>query len=163
MSAFLLLNQCDSVATKVCGVAVPVVQETHEAGTNWANVEITKSIMCSIVLIAAIVTVGFLLWKLIDHLFEMWQKARKRKWDEADKKLQAKNSLYERLLDFMKTQTEIPNSDKEKKVKGFFDQECVAYKETICGLLDISLESSQSELLKKVLGDQDTSTGQPSK
>ncbi len=94
----LLTCQCDSVVTKVCGNIVPMVQETYEAGTNWANVEITKTICCSVVLIVAICVLGFLLWKLIDHHDQKNVDVRKRGWEEEDKDRKQKSDLLDKKL-----------------------------------------------------------------
>ena len=94
----LLTCQCDSVVTKVCGNIVPMVQETYEAGTNWANVEITKTICCSVVLIVAICVLGFLLWKLIDHHAQKNVDVRKRGWEEEDKDRKQKSDLLDKKL-----------------------------------------------------------------
>ena len=94
----LLPCQCDSVVTKVCGNIVPMVQETYEAGTNWANVEITKTICCSVVLIVAICVLGFLLWKLIDHHAQKNVDVRKRGWEEEDKDRKQKSDLLDKKL-----------------------------------------------------------------
>lgn len=94
----LLTCQCDSVVTKVCGNIVPMVQETYEAGTNWANVEITKTICCSLVLIVAICVLGFLLWKLIDYHAQKNVDVRKRGWEEEDKDRKQKSDLLDKKL-----------------------------------------------------------------
>lgn len=94
----LLTCQCDSVVTKVCGNIVPMVQETNEAGTNWANVEITKTICCSVVLIVAICVLGFLLWKLIDHHAQKNVDVRKRGWEEEDKDRKQMSDLLDKKL-----------------------------------------------------------------
>lgn len=94
----LLTCQCDSVVTKVCGNIVPMVQETYEARTNWANVEITKTICCSVVLIVAICVLGFLLWKLIDHHAQKNVDVRKRGWEEEDKDRKQKSDLLDKKL-----------------------------------------------------------------
>lgn len=94
----LLTCQCDSVVTKVCGNIIPVVQETYKAGTNWANVEITKTICCSLVLIVAICVGGFLIWTQINHHARKNADGRKRGWEEEDKKMKQKSDLIEKKL-----------------------------------------------------------------
>lgn len=81
----LLTCQCDSVIIKVCGKIIPVVQETHEAGMNWVNVEITKTICCSLVLIVTICTLGLLAWIQINHHARRNADVRKRRWEEEDR------------------------------------------------------------------------------
>ena len=80
----LLACQSDSIVTKVCGSVIPVIQETYEAGTNWANVEIANTICCSLVLIVAICVVGFLAWRLIDHHAKKNADVRKREWEKEE-------------------------------------------------------------------------------
>lgn len=94
----LLTCQCDSVVTKVCGNILPVVQETYEAGTNWANVEITKTICCSLVLIVAICVLGFLAWIQINHHAKKNADVRKRRWEEEDKNRKQQSDLIEKKL-----------------------------------------------------------------
>lgn len=102
----LLACQCDSVVTKVCGNIIPVVQETYEAGTNWANIEITKTICCSLVLIVTICVLGFLAWKLIDHYAKKNVDVRKRDWEVEDKNRKQKSDLIEKKLSKLDKDTE---------------------------------------------------------
>ena len=80
----LLACQSDSIVTKVCGNLIPVIQETYEAGTNWANVEIANTICCSLVLIVALCVLGFLAWRLIDHHAKKNADVRKREWEKEE-------------------------------------------------------------------------------
>lgn len=94
----LLMCQYDSTVTKVCGSIVPLVQETYPAETNWANVEITKTICCSLVLIVAICVLGFLIWKQIDHHAQKNVDVRKRRWEEEDMNRKQKSDLIDKRL-----------------------------------------------------------------
>lgn len=94
----LLMCQCDSAVTKVCGNIAPVVKEAYEAGTNWANVEIAKIICCSLVLIVAICVLGFLAWKQIDHHARKNVDVRKREWEKEDIDRKQKSDLVEKKL-----------------------------------------------------------------
>lgn len=102
MSAILLSSQCDSIVTKTCDALIPVVQKTYEAGTNCCDVNIAEAIGKSLVLIFAICVIGFLIWKLIDHIangVEMLFKKDKEK-EESERKQKAE--LLNKYLDFMK-------------------------------------------------------------
>lgn len=104
MSAILLSSQCDSIVTKTCDALIPVVQKTFEAGTNCCDVNIAEAIGKSLVLIFAICVIGFLIWKLIDHIangVEMLFKKDKEK-EESERKQKA--DLLDKYLDFLKEQ-----------------------------------------------------------
>lgn len=94
----LLMCQCDSAVTKVCGNIAPVVKEAYETGANWANVEIAKIICCSLVLIVAICVLGFLAWKQIDHYARKNVDVRKREWEKEDINRKQKSDLIEKKL-----------------------------------------------------------------
>ena len=57
-------------------------------GTNCCDVEITKSIMTGIVLIAAICAAAYIVVKFIDACFKACQERKKKEWEEkeADRK-----------------------------------------------------------------------------
>ena len=118
----LLMSQCDSIVTKVCGNMIPVVQETYEAGTNWANVEIAKTICCSLVLIVAICVLGFLAWRLIDHHAKKNVDERKRKWEEDDKDRRQRSDLWDKKLQILyETCYNISKDEPKKVVKEYND------------------------------------------
>lgn len=121
----LLACQCDSVVTKVCGNLIPVVQETNEAGTNWANVEITKTICCSLVQIVVICVLGFLAWKLIDHHARKNVDGRKRRWDEEDKtrKQEADRENRTNMLEDEKRKRTNMLEDEERKRMNMLEDE----------------------------------------
>ena len=102
----LLTCHCDTVVRKVFGNIILVAQETNEAGTNWANVEITKTICYSLVLIVAVCVLGVLAWKLIDHHAKKNIDVRKRGWEEEDKDRKQKSDLIEKKLSKLDKDTE---------------------------------------------------------
>ena len=86
----LIICQCDTYVAKVCGSVIPIAHETKNTGMNWANVEIAKTICCSLIIIVAICVVGFLIWRLIELLAKRNADIRKRLWDVDDKERKQK-------------------------------------------------------------------------
>lgn len=115
----LLMCQSDSIVTKVCGSVIPVIQETYEAGTNWANVEIANTICCSLVLIVAICVLGFLAWRLIDHHAKKNADVRKREWEkeECTRKQEADRENRLNMLEDEKRKRTNMLEDEERKIK----------------------------------------------
>ena len=115
----LLMCQSDSIVTKVCGSVIPVIQETYEAGTNWANVEIANTICCSLVLIVAICVLGFLAWRLIDHHAKKNADVRKREWEkeECTRKQEADRENRLNMLEDEKRKRTNMLEDEERKRK----------------------------------------------
>lgn len=111
MSAILLLCQCDSVATKLVNAAIPVVQQTYEAGTQCEDVEIAKIICCSIVSVVAICTIGYLVWSFMNLYAKKKADERKHKWEveECDRKQEAEKQEKEprRKADLLKELKEV--------------------------------------------------------
>ena len=118
----LLACQSDSIVTKVCGNLIPVIQETYEAGTNWANVEIAKTICCSFVLIVAICVLGFLSWKLLDYHAKKNADVRKREWEEKDKNRKQSSDLLDKKLQILcETCYDLSKDEPKKVVKKYND------------------------------------------
>lgn len=74
----LLLDCCQGAAqvVKCCSNAV--------AATCDKDVEIVNIICGAVVCVVAIVVVGFLLWKLADHIAHYFEEKRKRTWEVQD-------------------------------------------------------------------------------
>ena len=142
----LLACQSDSIVTKVCGNLIPVIQETYEAGTNWANVEIAKTICCSLVLIVAICVLGFLSWKLLDYHAKKNADVRKREWEEKECKRKHEADRENRsnmLVDEERKRTNMLE-DEERKIKSY-----ILYKKLQI-LCDTCYELSKDEPKKVV-------------
>lgn len=123
--SILLMCKCDSVVTKVCGSIIPMFQETYDAGANWANVEITKIICCSLVIIVAICVLGFLAWRLIDHHAKKNVDKRKRKWEKEDKDRKQRSDLWDKKLQILCEICHNVNKDEPKKVVKKYDDGAV--------------------------------------
>ncbi len=122
----LLMCQSDSIVTKVCGSVIPVIQETYEAGTNWANVEIANTICCSLVLIVAICVLGFLAWRLIDHHAKKNADVRKSEWEkeECTRKQEAdRENRLNMLEDEKRKRTNMLEDEKRKRTNMLEDEE----------------------------------------
>lgn len=102
MNTIFLLCQCDSLVTTVCGNSIPVViTKTYEAGTNGQDVEIAKAICHAVVAIAALLVVGFLVWKIIEYIATRCAERimMKKEKEEAQRKQQA--DLLEKKLQIL--------------------------------------------------------------
>lgn len=101
MSTILLVCHGDSIATKMLGTAIPVIQETYEAGTNCSDVKIAEVISFSFVAILAICVMGFLVWKqLVFHANKKEREFNKTKEEEeSDRKQKADETNRDRQLE----------------------------------------------------------------
>ena len=158
MNAILL--QCCAGAAKIvkCGCDI-------EAATNGGDVEIVKSICCAIVSITAIVVLGSLLWRFMDHIANKNNAKRKRCWDVEDKIHKQKSDLIGKLLDFKKERAYPYDKDKDGKPqkRGYDDQVSEGYETIIGYLLSIAGDSTKPinlESFKQNLGIKTKDDGQ---
>jgi hypothetical protein len=85
----LLLDACAGCAQAVkCGCVLA-------NATNRQDVEIVKTICCSIVTLAAIIVGGFLIWKLMDHIANGISGCYKRKYtlEDIERKMKAHQEM----------------------------------------------------------------------
>lgn len=101
MTTSLLLCQCDSIVTKAVTAAIPVMQQTYEAGTNCKDVAIVKAVCCSLVIIVAICVVGFLLWNLIDNRAKKNEREFTKTNEKEESKRQTEADLLTKKLDIL--------------------------------------------------------------
>ena len=99
MDSLLLSIPCDSIVAKVCK---EVVCQMKDTGSDWADVEITSIICCSLVKIVAIVVAGFLLWKLLNYVAEAIAAYYNRACNLNDRERKQQAELTNKLLDFQK-------------------------------------------------------------
>jgi hypothetical protein len=80
----------DSIAVKAGKVIELIQPMATKAGTNCQDVQIAKHICDSIVELAAIAVIGFLLWKLMNYIAKGISEVRKRDWAVNDREEKAK-------------------------------------------------------------------------
>ena len=99
MSTILLVCHGDSIASTMLGTAIPVIQETYEAGTNSSDVKIAEVICFSLVAIVAICVVGFLVWKQLEfHARKKEREFYKTKEEEESVRKQKADLLNKKLV-----------------------------------------------------------------
>ena len=89
MSTFILeandtIVMSDSVVMKFTESANACLSCAKESTTNWADLEITKWIMCGIATIVAICVLGYIIVKLIDVCSKACQERKKKEWEEKE-------------------------------------------------------------------------------
>lgn len=109
--------QCDSVVTKVCGSLVPVVKETHEAGTNCHDVWIVGIICTSIVIVAFIGAFVVLSWKSKEIKEKENERGsiKQKDKDEYDRKKEANEQNRQWMLEDEKRKRQYSIEDEERK------------------------------------------------
>lgn len=163
MNTTLLLCQCDSLVSKISGAAIPVIQISSEAETNCQDVKIAQTICGSIVLIVAICVVGFLVWRLLDYFANMIAGYYRRGCECKDMDIKKRNAILEKLLDFLKSQTDVKEEDgKIVGVKAFKSDECTAYLNALCELIDSWPDKIIEDKLKTALKITENASSSPS-
>lgn len=109
----IILN--DSVIGKIEKASNITLSHVNEISTNWADVEIVKFISLSIVLIVAILVIGFLLFKYYEA--EKASEATKQKYKEDEKirEFKRKTELKDQKLAFLKAYCYTEVEDKKTK------------------------------------------------
>jgi len=102
----MLLDCCN------CAAQFAELASRLETPTNCEDVEIAKAICCAIVSITAIIVLGSLLWRLMDHLFKRCQEKRKQEYDVENSKRKQESDLKDKLLDFLKSKASEKNNNK---------------------------------------------------
>lgn len=146
MNTFILnLNDAtalnDSVVARFVKLSDVCQSVVTKAGTNDADVEITKYICCAVVTVAAIIVGGFLIWKLIDHLANAIAGCYKRRFEVEDLERKQKSDLKNKLIDFLEKMTinEKYNEDNDKVIKirkGMDTKESQYYTNVLKSLID---------------------------
>lgn len=107
MSTFILeandtIVISDSVVMKFTESANACLSCAKESATNWADLEITKWIMCGIAVIVAICMLGYIIVKLIDVYSKVCQERKKKEWEEKEADRKRDRELLDRKLDKLK-------------------------------------------------------------
>ena len=134
MSTLFLNCFCDSIFEKMCERLGTCTPEVVEKGTNCADVAMTAVICKAVVCVALILVLGFLVWKLMDHIANGISGWRKRVWEVNDIKRKQKSDLLTRLLDFKKdlalNYEKKGKDDEKKKYDDIIAKEYIARIET---------------------------------
>ena len=101
MSTIILNCFCDSILEKLCEKLGTCPPEVVETGTNYADVAMTAFICKAVVCVAFILVLGFLIWKLMDHIANGISGWRKRVWDVEDIKRKQKSDLLTKKIDLL--------------------------------------------------------------
>ena len=107
MSTFILeandtIVMSDSVVMKFTESANACLSCAKESATNWADLEITKWIMCGIAVIVAICMLGYIIVKLIDVCSKACQERKKKEWEEKEADRKRDRELLDKKLEIMK-------------------------------------------------------------
>ena len=171
MSTIFLNCFCDSIFAKLYEKLGSCTPEVVEKGTNCADVAMTSVICTTVIRVALILVLGFLAWKLLDHIVNGFAGWRKRVWEVEDIKRKQKSDLLTKLLDFQKDlalnyekeeiktkekmrQSENNNDEKEKKEdkkecesksekKKYDDKEAKEYIKMIKNILGINYSNEK--------------------
>ena len=115
MSTIILNCFCDSIFEKLCEKLGTCSPEVVEKGTNCADVAMTAVICKTVVFVALIFVLGFLIWKLMDHIANKNSETRKRLWEVEDIERKQNSDLLTKLLDFQKDLALPVDKNKEGK------------------------------------------------
>ena len=88
----------DTISNILFMNAHAMAHRPHGHGWIWAKFGITHQICCTIVTTVAIIVVGFLLWKLMDHIAYCQTEKRNRQWKVEDIERKQKADLLEKKL-----------------------------------------------------------------
>lgn len=132
MSTFILeandtIVMSDSVVMKFTESANACLSCAKESTTNWADLEITKWIMCGIATIVAICMLGYIIVKLIDVCSKACQERKKKEWEEKEADRKRDRELLDKKLEIMKALCYNPIEREESKkyvevLKSFNDE-----------------------------------------
>lgn len=112
MSTIILNCFCDSILEKLCEKLGTCTPEVVETGINYADIAMTLIICVTIAGIALFTIIGFLAWKLMDHIANKNSETRKRVWDVEDIMRKQKSELLTKKMDLLK---ELCIEDSNKK------------------------------------------------
>ncbi len=133
----------NAILLQCCGCAEKIVKliNSVDAETNCKDVEIAKVICGAIVCVAAIIVLGSLLWRLMDHIFKGCQEGKKREHEVKEKERKQKADLQDKLIDFLEKNTtkEEYNADSDKSVKTLRElssEESQYYIKVVSSLID---------------------------
>lgn len=160
MSNILLTCSCDSLAAKVIekmGANNPVFFEPE---TNTSDVFIAETICTHIFYIVLVGVLGFVVWKLLDHVAKGISEYYKRRCVVKDKELKQKADLLDKYLDFLKERTreknDIPKDNNEEKQKGIKKviQQCSPDKKTDApqsAIIDLPMINQYRQVLEYII------------
>ena len=104
-----LFLDCSSNAAQMAKCGCKAVVET-----NGNDVTVAQTVCCSVVTIIAIVVVGFLVWKLMEHIVKNRQSKRQHMWETEEKVRNRNVELIDAKLKVLKEQC-YEKKDKEEK------------------------------------------------
>jgi hypothetical protein len=133
MSAVILEGCAGAVKILKCGC-------DQCSAMNVNDVQIAQTICGTIVLVAFIMVVGFLVWKLMEYIANGVSGYSKRKWEEKDCVKKQKSDLQDKLLNFLEKNTSKEECSKEegkmvKKQKSFDSKESQYYIDVLTALI----------------------------
>lgn len=102
MINILYFCSCSSIANFLFMNAHAMAHRPHRHWWRWAKFGITHQICCTIVIVVTIIVLGFLLWKLMDHIASSKAEKRARQWKVEDIERKQKADLLEKKLSFLK-------------------------------------------------------------
>lgn len=137
----MLLQCCESAAQVVkcsCG---------QKLATNCNDLGIAQVISCTIICVTCCIVIGFLLWKLMDHIAKRCQEKRQRGWEiedkqlkqEADKKQRAwqiEDMKFQMLKELCYSSQKEKNEKQEKVLKELESAEVGKYLSELEGTID---------------------------
>ena len=103
----LLSCVCDSILAKLCEGGCLKINEIHEAGSNSVDASIASTICCSIVYVVLICTIGFLVWKIFDHIANGTAGLYKRHCEFEDLQHKQQAETKKQKLDLINKEIEI--------------------------------------------------------
>ena len=125
----VLFLQCSNGAARIVKCSC-----SFAAATNENDLEIAKSICWAIACVVACLVVGFLAWKLIDHIANGISGWNKRQWDIKDRERKQKADLLEKKLQIL---YELCKEEEPKKgFKKVDSMEMKTYLETLGVILE---------------------------
>lgn len=132
---FLTSCHSDSAATDTCQIILNIASKAGRGRMHGACIRITEEICHSLVWIFAICVVGFLLWKVIDHIAYWLTEKRKQEYEKYVSQQKHEKDLKDKLLTFLEKAT---NEERETNLgktvqiqKASDSSECKTYKETL--------------------------------
>lgn len=130
------IASCDTAVVKLATIAENYQPIVRNAETNYKDVAIVFFICAAIVVMALIAKCAVLSWKS-KEIKAAKDERTEQKLEKADERTRKqKNDLIEKLLDFLKKQTEETNEKGEMVgVKSYNQEECKAYEKVLRELI----------------------------
>ncbi len=146
MSSIFLSCRCDSIITKLCCGSSCSVTEIHKAGKNCVDADIAHTICYSIVAIVLICTIGFLLWKLMEHFVNCFTENRKREWEKEDIQRKQVAGLIDKKLEILKELCYNPGAEEKPKkiIKNYDSNEVQEYLRALKAILILTSQNQHN-------------------